>query len=139
MTYAGMEFTLADCRDWSVTMPVNDASAAAQWPIPNLNLLTNFHFTGSTASWNEVGAKTVASAQRSTTSDDTRFGTGVSYLSLGCGGTCQLGQMIYQDIPISKIHPGSSYDFAVSAVSHGTTAGKILMTLDQVNSKGKVL
>jgi len=139
MTYAGMEFTLADCRDWSVTMPANDASAAAQWPVPSLNVLANFHFSGSTTSWNKVGAKTVVSAHRSTTSNDTQFGTGVSYLSLGCGGTCQLGQMIYQDIPISKIKPGLAYDFAISAVSHGAIAGNLLVTLDQINSKGKVL
>jgi hypothetical protein len=85
------------------------------------------------------GRKTVATPLRSTTSDDTHFGPGVSYLSLGCGGLCQSGQEIYQDIPITKIKAGLAYDFALSAVSHGSTDGTLSVKLDQINSKGSVL
>src|SRR5205814_1671264 len=43
------------------------------------------------------------------------------------------------DIPISKITAGLPYDFGISAVSHGTNAGALRITLNQVNSSGKVL
>ena len=139
MTYAGMPFTLKDCRDWSVTIVGSAPEPAPVWPVPDTNLLANFHFTGSTTSWTKSGRKTVATPQRSTTSDDTHFGPGVSYLSLGCGGLCQSGQQIYQDIPITKIKAGLAYDFALSAVSHGSTGGTLSVKLDQINSKGSVL
>ena len=47
--------------------------------------------------------------------------------------------MVYQDIPISKITAGLPYDFGISAVSHGTNAGALRITLNHVNSSGKVL
>src|SRR5262249_12400459 len=100
----------------------------------------NFHFAGSTNSWTAAGGRTVATARRSTTANDTRFGPGVSYLSLGCGGSvCQPSQRIYQDIPIAKIKAGLAYDFALSAVEHGASPGTLAVTLDQVNSRGSVL
>lgn len=139
MTYAGMPFTLRDCRDWSVTIVASSPEPIPVWPVPDTNLLANFHFAGSTSSWTKSGSKTIATAQRSATADDTRVGVGVSYLSLGCGGDCQSGQRIYQDIPISKIKPGLPYDFAISAVSHGTTTGTLSVNLEQVNSRGSVL
>jgi hypothetical protein len=140
MMYAGIPFTLVDCRDWSVTIVGAAPEALPPWPIPHMNLLANFHFTGSTNSWTKSGANTVATTQRSTTPNDTRFGPGVSYLSLGCGGgVCQPSQRIYQDIPIATIQPGLAYDFAVSAVSHGSMAGTLSVNLDQVTSRGTVL
>ena len=140
MIYNGIAFTLADCRDWSTTIVGAAPEQIPTWPVPDTNLLANFHFTGSTNSWTKSGGRTVATARRSTTPNDTRFGPGVSYLSLGCGGSiCQPNQRIYQDIPVAKIKPGLAYDFAISAVSHGSAAGTVAVTLDQVNSRGSVL
>jgi hypothetical protein len=140
MTYNGIPFTLVDCRDWSMTIVGAASESVPTWPVPDTNLLANFHFTGSTNSWTKSGSKTIATALRSTTPDDTRFGPGVSYLSLGCGGSiCQPSQRIYQDIPIANIKAGLLYDFAISAVSHGATPGTVSVTLDQVNNRGSVL
>lgn len=140
MTYNGIPFTLVDCRDWSVTIVAAAPEAVPTWPVPDMNLLTNFHFTGSTNSWTKSGGRTIATAQRSTTPNDTRFGAGVSYLSFGCGGNvCQPNQRIYQDIPIAKITAGLAYDFAISAVSHGAATGTLTVTLDQINNRGSIL
>jgi hypothetical protein len=139
MTYAGMQFTLKDCRDWSTTIMGTAPEQIPVWPVPDMNLLANFHFTGSTTSWTKSGSKTVATAQRSTTPNDRHYGPGVSYLSLGCGGTCQTGQRIYQDIPINKIKAGLRYDLAISAVSHGSLSGTLQVSVEQVNSRGSTL
>jgi hypothetical protein len=139
MTYQGMAFTLVDCRDWSTTVLLSAGWEHPVWPVPDLNRLSNFHFASSLTSWTKVGQNTIAKPLRSTAPIDTQVGAGVPYLSLGCGGVCRSTQMVHQDIPVSKITAGLPYDFGISAVSHGTTAGSLTITLEQVNSSGKVL
>jgi hypothetical protein len=139
MTYQGMAFTLVDCRDWSTTMLLSAPWPHPVWPVPDLNRLANFHFATSLNSWTKVGQSTVARALRSTAPIDVQAGAGLTYLSLGCGATCQSTQMIYQDIPISKLKAGLPYDFGISAVSHGTNPGALAVSLDQVSSSGKIL
>ena len=139
MTYQGMAFTLVDCRDWSTTVLLSAGWEHPVWPVPDLNRLSNFHFASSLTSWTKVGQNTIAKPLRSTAPIDTQVGAGVPYLSLGCGGVCRSTQMVYQDIPVSKITVGLPYDFGISAVSHGTTPGVLTITLNQVNSSGKVL
>src|SRR6266446_278862 len=63
----------------------------------------------------------------------------VFYLSLGCRGACQPGQMIYQDIPISKVKSGALYDYAIAAVAHGAAGGTVAVSLNQVDSAGRIL
>jgi hypothetical protein len=139
MIYQGMAFTLVDCRDWSTTILLSAGWEHPVWPVPDLNRLSNFHFATSLTSWTKAGPNTVANPLRSKAPIDTQVGAGVSYLSLGCGNVCRSTQMVYQDIPISKITAGLPYDFGISAVSHGTNAGALTISLNQVNSSGKVL
>jgi hypothetical protein len=138
MNYQGIPMTRVDCRDWSATETIDNPSVHPVWPVPDLNLLSNFHFSASLSPW-RTAASAIATVATSTTPLDRQYGKGVSYLSLSCGGTCQTGQMIYQDIPISKVQSSTEYDFAVAAVSHGTVSGTVKVSLNQVNSAGKIL
>jgi hypothetical protein len=80
--------TRADCCDWSATEIITPAVHAI-WPIPDLNLLSNFHFSGGPLPWKTAdssGLATEATVTSSATPLDTQYGKGVSYLSLSCGG-----------------------------------------------------
>ena len=39
MTYQGISFILADCRDWSAVQLVNPPRSRWPWPYPEANLL----------------------------------------------------------------------------------------------------
>jgi hypothetical protein len=132
--YQGIPMTRADCRDWSATQVIALAVHPV-WPVPDLNLLSNFHFSGSLSPWKTTGSAITAAVATSTTQADRH----VFYLSLGCRGACQPGQMIYQDIPISKVTSGTPYDYAIAAVSHGAAGGTLEVSLNQVDSKGRIL
>jgi hypothetical protein len=134
VVYQGIPMTRVDCRDWSATQVIAPVVHPV-WPVPDLNLLSNFHFSGSLSPWKTTGSAINAAVATSTTQDDRH----VSYLSLGCRGACQPGQMIYQDIPISKVTSGTLYDYAIAAVSHGAAGGTVEVSLNQVDSKGRIL
>ncbi len=132
--YQGIPMTRVDCRDWSATQVIAPAVHPV-WPVPDLNLLSNFHFSGSLSPWKTTGSAITAAVATSTTQADRH----VFYLSLGCRGACQPGQMIYQDIPISKVKSGTLYDYAIAAVSHGAAGGTLAVSLNQVDSTGRIL
>jgi len=51
MVYQGIPMTRVDCRDWSATTARIDPAVHPIWPVPDLNLLTNFHFSGNLSPW----------------------------------------------------------------------------------------
>lgn len=140
----GVNFVVTACRDWSNVSVPTVPNLPATWPVPDRNLLKNFHFGDGINFWNRSGNSVEGnlinwSLLNSTTPPDIAYsqtGTGVRYLATNCAGTCTGQQMIYQDLPISAQTPSGSYTLAVTARTEGTTSGTLKLTLYQLNSSG---
>ena len=146
-----VDFVVTACRDWSnVSVPAIPALPAV-WPVPDQNLLQNFHFADGITSWDRLGNSVEGnlinwSLLDSATPLDvahSQTGSGVRYLATNCGGTCSGQQMIYQDVPIrvqtpneSYILPSGSYTLAVTARTQGNTPGTLRLSLSQLNDSG---
>ena len=49
--YRGVKFVVTYCRDWSAVTALDKPELAAPWPVPDLNLLQNYHFDQGLANW----------------------------------------------------------------------------------------
>jgi hypothetical protein len=150
MTYEGISFTLAGCRDWSVVQLINPPRPRLPWPYPVANLLQNWHFDHDgmapwqrTAATSEVGNIINWGQFTSRGPADLRYSqtrVGVRYLQINCGGRqCNPDQAICQDVPIAGLPSPSAYDYGFSGVIHGTENGSIAVTLSERDRDGKEL
>jgi hypothetical protein len=150
LSYEGMAFTLADCRDWSAVQLMAPPRPYLPWPYPEANLLLNWHFdddgmapwqrtdatseTGKIVDWGQFTSRTPADLQLS------QNGVGVRYLRIDCAGQqCNPSEAIYQDLPLSGLPHASAYDYGFSGVIDGAAGGTMTVTLAQVDHDGKQL
>ncbi len=154
ISYNGVTYVVADCRDWSQTVLASDAEIP-QWPLPGANMLQHFNFDneggylenndsnfnlwhrgGNSAEGNEINW----SLYNSSAPLDTRFGPGVRYLATNCAGTCTGAgvQEIYQDLPINSIANQGTYLFGIDARSE-SDSGTLQVTLQEIDANGTVL
>lgn len=150
MTYEGVSFTLADCRDWSVVQLIDPPRPRWPWPYPEANLLRNWHFDrdgmapwqrteptngpGNIISWRQLISRARADLRLSQTN------VGVRYMQLSCGNEpCALEGAIYQDIPIASLPRSSAYDYGFSGVIDGTQNGTMAVRLSELDRNGKHL
>ena len=111
--YHNNDYVRTGCRDWT-SVTVTSKPDQMIWPVPSLNLLTNFHFSDGVKHWNRVGEsqsgnQTNWHLRNSKTSLDIKYiqpgGEGPRYLAINCGGKCTTSQGIYQDIDLDE-HDG---------------------------------
>jgi hypothetical protein len=150
MTYEGLEFALADCRDWSVVELNQPPKPAAPWPYPETNVLSNWHFTSNTlAPWrleSDRGAAGPAfryELQNSKAERDTHFapnGPGLRYLLIDCRTTQEsCGATLSQTLDRDKLPQAHRVDFGVSGVMEDVGEGKVEVSLSQTDPIGKEL
>jgi hypothetical protein len=150
MTYEGVAFTLADCRDWSVVQLINPPKPRSPWPYPEANLLQNWHFDHkSMAPWHRMGARSgqgemihwrqfISKATADLRLSQTHIG--VRYLQVSCGETpCAPDGAIYQDIPVASLPRSSAYDYGFSGVIDGAEDGAMRVKLSVRDRDGKEL
>jgi len=147
MTYEGVDFTLSDCRDWSVVDLINPPRSHLPWAYPEANLLQNWHFDhdgmepwqrtnvtsdlGNIINWGRFTSTGSADVQHS------QNHIGVRYLQTNCGGhQCTPGEAIYQDVPVANLPHSAIYDYGFSGVRDGDAAGPMKVTLSQIDQDG---
>ena len=138
----GVDFTVTACRDWSSVNVLAVPNLPAVWPVPDQNLLQNFHFGTGITPWQRSGNSAEGnlinwSLLNSTTPLDSahsQTGSGVRYLATNCSGTCTGQQMIYQDVTIDGRTPSGNYTLAVTARTQGTNPGTLKLSLLQLSS-----
>ncbi|MBV8909644.1 MAG: hypothetical protein JOZ89_02675 [Gammaproteobacteria bacterium] len=147
VSYRGMQFRRTACHDWTRITPASGNEPDQGWPVPELNLLKNFHFGEGVAGWNRSGAsaqgnQTNWSLRNSTLPLDSHFrqpqGQGVRFLAINCGGECTPGQRIYQDIPLSSWTTSGPYTIGATVRAEAGT-GTIELGLEQIDRTGHVL
>jgi hypothetical protein len=137
MTYRGVEFNLTDCRDWSAVTVNTAPRLPPVIPIPDCNLLQNWHFdhraiapwTGSALAWLMRQSEAPLDI-----ADATNAGKGVCYLTIRRSGA-SANQSIWQDIPITQFTDGGSYAFGSTLRSESGT-GIIDIVFMQVDKTG---
>lgn len=142
----GIDFVVTDCRDWSNVTLLSTPAPPAVWPVPDLNLLSNFHFGNGVDSWGRWGNSAEGniinwSLLNSTLALDSKYsqtGAGVRYLAINCAGTCTNRQIIYQDVPISARTPSGHYTVAVTARTEGGQ-GTLELALSQIDGSGNYI
>jgi hypothetical protein len=148
MTYEGISFSLADCRDWSLVQLIDPPRPRWPWPYPEANLLRNWHFDHEgIAPWQRVGTTSGPgnllnlSQSISRARTDLRFSQnqiGVRYLQVGCRTEpCTPDEAIYQDIPVANLPHSSSYDYGFSGVIDGTRNGTMTVKLSELDRGGE--
>jgi hypothetical protein len=147
VSYRGMQFHRTACHDWTSITPAASGEPDQGWPIPDLNLLKNFHFGDGANGWNRTGSSTQGaqtnwSLRNSTLPLDYHFhqpqGEGVRYLAINCGGDCTPGQRIYQDVPLSSWTTSGPYTVAAT-VRTESGSGTLEIGVEQLDRSGKVL
>jgi hypothetical protein len=151
-------FVMTACADYTAVTTTDADTTPPVWPLPDLNLLSNPHFTASLpggssiADWNSSGSISF-NASTSALSDDTAFANqnastpyaGVNYATVRCSsGMCSL----YTDIslPVTMPAPASgttTYSIAFGALAGIDTAssirtGKLGFEVEQLTSSGVV-
>lgn len=146
INYEGEQFVVTACRDWSAVTVSKALATPISWPIPDMNLLRNFHFGDDFASWKHMDptSGTISlSLKNSTAARDIKFvqagGQGVRYTVLDCSGECSTGGMLYQDIPITAQTTSGTYTFGATTRFEGNGTGALKFSLSQLDSSGKVL
>ncbi len=142
--YHEVKFRVVFCRDWSAVSVLDKPELAAPWPVPDLNLLQNFHFDQGLANWKhmESGNALQLSLKTSTAAKDRlnvqHGGAGIRYLALTCGANCSAANAIYQDVPITAQTTSGRYTLGarVSAEGH---AGALRLAVTVLDRNGKVL
>jgi hypothetical protein len=148
ISYQGMHFKRTQCRDWTVISPSSSSEPNTMWPVPELNLLKNFHFADATSNWNRTGKSSDGnsmnwSLRNSTQDKDIHFhqdtGQGVRYIAVNCGGDCTEGEQLYQDVPVTGSMGGADTYAVGATVKTEGGPGDIEIGLIQLDSSGKVL
>ncbi|MGO9006967.1 MAG: hypothetical protein ACLQIQ_13885 [Beijerinckiaceae bacterium] len=150
----GVEFVVADCRDWS-NVKLATTAVIPQWPLPPANLLQHSHFDDGGGYlpnsdsrfglWHRGGNSGEGqivnwSLNNSKAARDKRFGPGVRYLATNCAGTCTGAsvQEIYQEISIDQIANNATYLFGIDARSESEN-GTLQVTLQEIDGEGRVM
>jgi hypothetical protein len=148
MSYEGVVFTLADCRDWSAVHLMNPPRPRLPWPYPEANLLQNWHFDyegmapwqrpGATKGQNEVmdWGQLLSKAPADLRLSQTHVG--VRYVQVSCGNA-PCAPAIYQDIPVARLPSSSAYDYGFSGVIDGAQDGTMSVTLSERDRDGNEL
>lgn len=142
--YHGVKFVVVSCRDWSAVSVLPKPELAIPWPVPDLNLLQNFHFDQGLANWRrtESDEGLQLSLKTSTEARDIQYvqhgGTGIRYLALTCTANCSVANAIYQDVPVTAKTTSGQYTLGarVRAEDHPGTLHVAVTMLDR---SGKVL
>ncbi len=142
--YHGVKFIVTYCRDWSAVTVSEKPELAAPWPVPDLNLLQNYHFDQELANWKyseadnglQMNLKTSTGA-RDLLNKQTG-GSGIRYLALTCTADCSAAHAIYQDVPITAKTTSGQYTIGarVRAEDH---AGELRLAVSVLDHNGKVL
>jgi hypothetical protein len=147
LSYRGAQFRRTACRDWTSIAPASSSEPNQGWPVPELNLLKNFHFGEGVADWQRTGAsaqgnQTNWSLRNSTLPADYHFhqpqGEGVRYLAINCGGDCRPEERIYQDVLLTSWTTSGRYTIAAT-IRTESGSGNIELGLEQIDSGGRVL
>lgn len=142
--YHGVKFMITYCRDWSAVTVLDKPEPPSPWPIPNMNLLQNFHFDQELANWkrSESGKALQLNLKVSTKARDMlnrqKGGVGVRYLELTCKTGCSAGTSIYQDVPVSATTSSGRYTLGARVSAEGK-AGTLRVAITVLNRNGKVL
>ena len=142
--YHGVKFVVTYCRDWSAVSVLDKPELAAPWPIPDLNLLQNFHFDQELANWKrtESGNALQLNLKTSTATRDMlnvqHGGAGVRYLELTCAADCVAATAIYQDVPITAKTTSGRYTLGARVKAEGH-AGALRLAVTVLDRNGKVL
>jgi hypothetical protein len=142
--YHGVKFVVTYCRDWSAVTVLDKPELAAPWPVPDLNLLENYHFDQGLANWKRTGSgsELQLSLKNSTEAKDMlymqRGGAGIRYLALTCAADCSAANAIYQDVPISAKTTSGRYTLGARVHAEGH-AGALRLAVTMLDRNGKVL
>jgi hypothetical protein len=142
--YHGVKFVVTFCRDWSAVSVLDKPELAAPWPVPDLNLLQNFHFDEGLANWKrtESGNVLQLSLKTSTAAKDMQYmqrgGAGIRYLALTCAADCSAANAIYQDVPITAKTTSGQYTLGATVRAEGHT-GALRLAVTMLDRNGKVL
>ncbi len=141
LTFGGLEFTLTNCRDWSVIELLDPPRLPAPWPYPETNVLANWHFSGDgLAPWRVAGDQAQISLANSRAARDIQFapkGPGLRYLRIDCSQKeTDCGLSIYQDIPIREAESAKMIDYGFSGVIVDQGEGLVDVSLSQRDAKG---
>jgi hypothetical protein len=144
VVYHGEKFVVTYCRDWSAVSVLDRPELAAPWPVPDLNLLQNFHFDQGLANWKhtESGNALQLSLKTSTTARDMlnmqHDGAGIRYLALTCAADCSAASAIYQDVPITAKTTSGQYTLGARVHAEGQP-GALRLAVTMLDRNGKVL
>lgn len=142
--YQGVKFVVTMCRDWSAVTVLDKPELPAPWPVPDLNLLQNFHFDEGLANWkhSESANALQLSLKTSTESRDLLHrqngGVGIHYLELTCTASCSASNAVSQDVPITSKTTSGQYTLG-ARVRVQDHAGKLRLAVTMLDRKGKVL
>lgn len=144
VVYHGVKFVVVSCRDWSEVSVLSKPELPIPWPVPDLNLLRNFHFDRGLANWKrtESGNGLQLSLKTSAEARDMLYvqhgGAGVRYLALTCTAGCSAANAIYQDVPITAKTTSGQYTLGARVRAEGH-AGSLRIAVTMLDRDGKVL
>lgn len=140
--YRGVKFVVTFCRDWSAVTVADPPELAAPWPIPDMNLLQNYHFDQGLTNWKQTGNGLQLNLKISTEAKDTKYvqqgGAGIRYLELKCAANCLAGNAIYQDVPITAKTTSGRYTLGARVRAHDQ-AGALRLAVTVLDRNGQVL
>ena len=142
--YHGVKFMVTYCRDWSAVTVLDKPEPAAPWPVPDMNLLQNYHFDQGLANWQGTGPGNglQLTLKTSTEAKDLLYkqhgGGGIHYLALTCAAGCSAAHAIYQDVPVTAKTTSGRYTLGVR-VSAEDHAGTLRLAVTVLDRNGKVL
>ena len=142
--YHGVKYVVIYCRDWSAVSVLDKPEPPAPWPIPDLNLLQNFHFDQGFENWKRtISAGGMHwSLKTSTEARDLqnkqREGVGIRYLALTCTADCSASSRIYQDIPITAKTTSGRYSLGARVRAEGRP-GTLRLAVTVLDGERKIL
>jgi len=140
--YHGVKFVVTYCRDWSAVSVLDKPEPAAPWPVPDMNLLQNYHFDQGLANWKNTDNGLQLSLKTSTEKKDMQYvqhgGAGIHYLAITCAADCSAGHAIYQDVPITDKTTSGRYTVGARVHPEGQP-GALRLAVTVLDHDGKVL
>ena len=142
--HRGVKFRVTYCRDWSAVSVLDKSEPAAPWPVPDLNLLQNYHFDQGLANWkgsesgNGLQLTLKTSAEAKDMQNVQHGGAGIRYLALTCAADCSAAHAIYQDVPITAKATSGRYTLGARVRAEGH-AGALRLAVTVLDRNGKVL
>jgi len=140
--YRGVKFVVTFCRDWSAVSVADPPEMAAPWPVPDLNLLQNYHFDQGLANWKQTTNGLQLNLKISTEAKDKKYvqhgGAGIRYLELTCATNCMPSNAIYQLVPVTAKTTSGRYTLGARVRAHDH-AGALRLAVAVLDRNGKVL